>query len=316
MTDTITSPVALGSSDLRVFPITLGGNVFRWTAGEAESHSVLDAFVAGGGNLIDTADGYSHWAPGHTGGESETVIGSWLSGRGTRDDVLIATKVSTHPAFSGLAPETIRAAAEASLARLQTDHIDLYYAHFDDPSVPLADSVGALSELVDAGKVRYLAISNYTPERIDEWFQVTTDNSLHPAVALQPHYNLVERDFEHGLRDRAERYGLGVLPYFSLAKGFLTGKYRSDTTSDSPRASQAREYLDQRGTRVLAVLDSIAATHDVEVASVSLAWLRQQPTVVAPIASARTVDQLTALLSSAALTLSGDELTALTAASA
>jgi aryl-alcohol dehydrogenase-like predicted oxidoreductase len=323
-TDTATR-VAIGDSELSIFPLALGGNVFGWTADEAGSFEVLDAFVAGGGNFIDTADGYSHWVPGHSGGESESIIGRWAAARGNRDEIVIASKVSTHPAFSGLAPANIRAAADASLARLGTDHIDLYYAHFDDESVPLADTVGALSELVDAGKVRYIALSNYTPERIDEWFRVTAENGLHRAVALQPHYNLVEREFEHGLLQRAEREGLAVFPYFSLAKGFLSGKYRdasdagaaaSATAAESPRAGAARAYLDERGRRVLAALDSVAAVHAASVASVALAWLRQQPTVVAPIASARTVEQLPDLLASATLQLSAAELALLTEASA
>ncbi|MET1019781.1 MAG: aldo/keto reductase, partial [Microterricola sp.] len=233
----------------------------------------------------------------------------------------------------GLAPDNIRAAADASLARLGTDHIDLYYAHFDDESVPLADTVGALSELVDAGKVRYIALSNYSPERIDEWFSVTAENGLHRAVALQPHYNLVERDFERGgLRERAEREGLAVFPYFALAKGFLSGKYRdapdagaavaaaaavaASTAPESPRAGAARAYLDERGRRVLAALDAVAAAHAASVASVALAWLRQQPTVVAPIASARSVEQLPDLIASATLQLSAAELALLTEASA
>lgn len=326
-TDTATR-VPIGDSDLSIFPLALGGNVFGWTADEAASFEVLDAFVAGGGNFIDTADGYSHWAPGHGGGESESVIGRWVASRGNRDDIVIASKVSTHPAFSGLAPDNIRAAADASLARLGTDHIDLYYAHFDDESVPLADTVGALSELVDAGKVRYIALSNYTPERIDEWFRVTAENGLHRAVALQPHYNLVERGFESGLRERAEREGLAVFPYFALASGFLSGKYRdadagaaapasgSAAAPESPRAGTARAYLDERGRRVLAALDAVAAAHAASVASVALAWLRQQRTVVAPIASARTAEQLPDLIASAALQLSAAELALLTEASA
>lgn len=305
---------------VRPFPLALGGNVFGWTADEAGSFEVLDAFVAGGGTLLDTADGYSHWVPGHTGGESETIIGRWLAGRSDRDELAIASKVSTHPEFAGLSAANIRAAADASLTRLGTDHIDLYYAHFDDESVPLEETVGALSALVDAGKVRAIAISNYTPERIDEWFRVTAENGFHRAVALQPHYNLVERDFEGALRERAEREGLAVLPYFSLAKGFLAGKYRDAADLEAPgasvRAGGAAEYLDDRGRAVLSALDEIAAVHGAEVATVSLAWLRSRPTVAAPIASARTTSQLPALLASAELELTPAELAALDAASA
>ncbi|MFC6356486.1 aldo/keto reductase [Luethyella okanaganae] len=307
----------IGDSELEVFPLALGGNVFGWTADEDHSFDVLDAFSAAGGNLIDTADGYSHWVSGNGGGESETIIGRWTAARGNRDDIVIATKVSTHPEFPGLSADNVRAAADASLRRLQTDRIDLYYAHFDDASVPLAETIGALSELVDTGKVRYIALSNYAPERVDEWFRVTAENGLRRAVALQPHYNLVERGFEGGLLERAERENLAVFPYFSLAKGFLAGKYRDDAVAadESPRAGAAREYLDERGRRVLAALDAVAVAHDASVASVSLAWLRQQRTVVAPIASARTVEQLPDLVASAALELSADELAALSTAS-
>ena len=306
----------IGSSDLEVFPLSLGGNVFGWTADEQHSFAVLDGYADAGGNFIDTADGYSAWVPGNHGGESERVIGRWLAHRSDRDQFVIATKVSTHPEFKGLAPANIKAAADASLGRLQVDHLDLYYAHFDDTTIPIADTVGALSELVDAGKVRAIGISNYSPERIDEWFDATERNGLHRAVALQPHYNLVERDFESGLRERAERFGLGVVPYYALASGFLTGKYREGVDVDSPRAGGAAKYLDERGSRVLATLDEVAEAHGASVAAVALAWLREQPTVVAPLASARTVEQLPSLIESVALQLTDDEVAALSEASA
>jgi aryl-alcohol dehydrogenase (NADP+) len=308
----------LGSTDLDVFPLNLGGNVFGWTADEAQSHGVLDAFVAGGGNFVDTADGYSAWVPGHTGGESEAIIGSWLAGRGRRDDVVIATKVSQHPARKGLGHDNVLAAAEDSLRRLQTDHIDLYYAHFDDPDTPLEETLAAFDELVRSGKVRYVAGSNYTPERIAEALAIQDREGYARWVALQPHYNLVERaGFEDGgLRALAQAEGLAVMPYFALAKGFLTGKYRdADAAGDSPRAGGALEYLDDRGRRVLAALDEIAAAHDVPVTAVSIAWLAAQPTVAAPLASARTVEQLDALLQGARLALAPDELATLDAAS-
>ncbi|RLP75500.1 aldo/keto reductase [Mycetocola tolaasinivorans] len=308
--------VHIGTSDIEIAPITLGGNVFGWTADEPTSHAILDAFVAGGGNFIDTADGYSAWVPGHTGGESETVIGSWLAGRGRRDDIVIATKVSTKPDRKGLAPANIRLAADESLARLGTDHIDLYYAHFDDESVPLADTVGALSELVDSGKVRSIGISNYSAERIDEWLNIVAENGLHAPVALQPHYNLVERAFEGDLRERAAAHNLSVFPYFALARGFLSGKYRPGVEIDSPRAGEAAKYLDERGLRVLEALDAISAAHDTSVAAVSLAWLRQQPTVGAPIASARSLEQLPPIVDSLRVELSAAELQLLGAASA
>ncbi|UOE43651.1 aldo/keto reductase [Agromyces larvae] len=312
--------VRIGASDLEIAPLALGTNVFGWTADRDATFAVLDAFTEGGGDFVDTADGYSHWVQGHSGGESERLIGEWIAARGARDRLVIATKVSTHPSFPGLAAANIAAAADASLQRLGTDVIDLYYAHFDDESVPLEETIGALSALVDAGKVRAIGISNYTPERIDEWFRVTEEGGFHRAVALQPHYNLLERGFEDGLRERAEREGLAVFPYFSLAKGFLSGKYRSaeQVAADgaSVRARAAGAYVDERGLRVLAALDAVAAAHGAAVASVSLAWLRQQPTVVAPIASARSVDQLGDLLASIDLVLTDDELAALAAASA
>lgn len=309
--------VRIGSSDLEIFPLVLGGNVFGWTADEAATFAVLDAFAAAGGTMLDTADVYSAWVPGHTGGESETLIGRWLAHRGSRDDVVIATKVSQHPSFQGLAAGNVRAAAQASLQRLGTDRIDLYYAHFDDASVPLEETVGAFSSLVDDGLVRYVAVSNYTAARLDEWMAVADREGFNRPVALQPGYNLVERGFEGALRERAERHGLGVLPYYGLARGFLAGKYRDGGAPvDSPRAEAAARYLDDRGRRVLAVLDEVATAHDVQVASVALAWLRSQPTVVAPIASARNAGQLVDLLASAALELTSDELDALSAASA
>lgn len=316
MTDT-SLRIPIADSGLSVFPLSLGGNVFGWTADRDASFQVLDAFVAGGGNLIDTADVYSAWAPGNSGGESETLIGEWLEASGRRDDVVIATKVSQHPDFPGLSADNIRAAAEASLERLGTDRIDVYYAHFDDEDTPLARTVEAFSKLVDDGLVRAIGISNYSPARIDEWLEVTAQGDFHAPVALQPQYNLVERGFESGLRERAEKYGLGVFPYYSLASGFLTGKYRPDSElGDSPRAEAAIGYLDERGIRVLGVLDEVARAHDTSVTAVSLAWLREQSSVVAPIASARTVEQLPDLLAGATLELSEDELVALTQASA
>lgn len=312
--------IHIGTSDLQIAPLALGTNVFGWTADRAATFDVLDAYVAGGANFVDTADGYSHWVEGNTGGESETLIGEWIVERGARDRVTIATKVSTHPQFEGLAGANVRAAADASLTRLQTDHIDLYYAHFDDAGTPLEETVAAFSELVDAGKVRAIAISNYTAERATEWFEIARAGGYHLPVALQPHYSLVERGYEtNGLRAVAEAEQLAVFPYYALARGFLTGKYRaaSDAAAPgaSPRAAGAAAYLDERGTRVLAALDEIAATHEAEVATVALAWLRQQPTVAAPIASARTAEQLSALLASLELELNADELVALDRAS-
>lgn len=297
-------------------PLVLGGNVFGWTADERTSHEVLDAFVGAGGSLVDTADGYSAWVPGNSGGDSETIIGRWFAASGRRDDVALATKVSQHPEFRGLAGANVAAAARASLQRLQTDRIDLYYAHFDDESVPLAETAAAFSALVDEGLVRTIGVSNYTPERVAEWFTIAEQEGLHRPVALQPRYNLVERDYEEAYRPLAERLGLEVFPYYGLASGFLTGKYRDGATVDSARAQGASRYLDDRGRRVLAALDEVAAAHRTPVAAVALAWLRQQPTVTAPIASARTVEQVDDLVASATVTLASDELAALDAASA
>ena len=305
----------IGSSDLEVFPLSLGGNVFGWTADRQTSFDVLDGYTAAGGDFIATADGYSAWGPGNTGGDSERILGEWFDARGNRDRIVLATKVSQHPDFKGLAADNIRRAADASLERLLSEYIDLYYAHFDDESVPLEETVAALSGLVDAGKVRYIGISNYSPERIEEWFRITEREGLHRAVALQPHYNLVERAYETTYRPIAEREGLGVMPYFALAAGFLTGKYRDGVTVDSARAGGAAKYLDQTGRSVLAALAEVAAAHDTSVASVALAWLAAQPTITAPIASARTTDQLPDLLASVSLELSADELAALDGAS-
>lgn len=308
----------IGNSDLDVFPLCLGGNVFGWTSDEATSFEVLDAYAEAGGNFVDTADVYSAWVPGHTGGESETVIGSWLAKRGRRDDVVVATKVGSHPDFKGLKTATVKAAAEESLRRLGTDRIDLYYTHYDDPSTPVEEIVGALDELVREGKVRHVAASNISPERLAASLEFAEREGLTKYVALQQHYNLVEREsYEGPLREVVEAHGLASVPYFGLARGFLTGKYRPGVTVDSPRAEGAGAYLEsERGPRVLAALDEVAAAHGVEPASVALAWLRTRPTVVAPIASARTPAQLTALLASASLELTAAELERLSEASA
>lgn len=314
----MTSLRKLGNSDLEVFPLSLGGNVFGWTADEAQSFAVLDAYAAAGGNFVDTADSYSAWVDGNEGGESETVIGNWLKSRGNRSDIVIATKVSQHPKYQGLTAGNIKAAADASLRRLGTDHIDLYYTHFDKTEVPVEEIIGALDELVRTGKVRYIAASNISPERLQASLDFSEREGLARYVALQPHYNLVSRDtYEGPLRDVTSRAGLAVVPYFSLASGFLTGKYRPGTTVDSARAGGAAKHLEtERGQKVLTALDEIAAAHDAPVATVALAWLAAQPTVVAPIASARTPEQLPALLGVAELELTEQELAKLTEASA
>jgi aryl-alcohol dehydrogenase-like predicted oxidoreductase len=308
----------LGRSDLEVFPLALGGNVFGWTADQDRSFAVLDAYTAAGGNFIDTADSYSAWVEGNKGGESETIIGRWLKERGNRSDVVIATKVSQHPEYQGLSAANIKAAADASLKRLGTDYIDLYYTHFDKPEVPVEEIIGALDELVKAGKVRHIAASNISAERLTASLDFSEREGLARYVAIQPHYNLVSRDtYEGELRDLAERSGLAAVPYYALASGFLTGKYRPGASVDSPRAAGATKHLEtERGRNVLAALDEVARAHDAEVATVALAWLAAQPTVVAPIASARTPEQLPALLAVSDLRLTDDELARLTEASA
>ncbi|MFF7440142.1 aldo/keto reductase [Streptomyces sp. NPDC008122] len=314
----MTSLRPLGSSDLHVFPVALGGNVFGWTADEAESFAVLDAYAAAGGNFVDSADVYSAWAEGNEGGESETVIGRWMASRGNRSDIVVATKAGAHPRFKGLSAPTIKAAAEESLRRLGTDHIDLYYTHFDDESVPVEEIVTALDQLVKDGKVRAVAASNISPERLRASLDFAEAEGLTRYVALQPHYNLVSRDtYEGPLLETVEKAGLSAVPYYGLAAGFLTGKYRPGAGVDSVRASGAAKHLDtERGRAVLSALDAVAAAHETELATVALAWLAARPTVAAPIASARTVEQLPALVAAADLTLAEAELTLLTEASA
>jgi aryl-alcohol dehydrogenase-like predicted oxidoreductase len=306
-------PVArVGSSDLDVFPLCLGGNVFGWTADEEASFAVLDAYAAAGGNFIDTADVYSSWVPGHTGGESETIIGRWLASRNNRDSMVVATKVGHN---RDLRRQAILEGAKRSLERLQTDRIDLYYAHNDDPDTPLEEALGAFGELVAEGKVRYIGASNFTAERLSAGLDVAEREGLPAYVALQNEYNLVDRDYEQGPRQVVASRGLAVVPYSGLAAGFLTGKYRPNGAAvDSPRAQRAVARLDERGLAVLAALDEVAAAHHATQAAVALAWLLAQPTVVAPIASARTVAQLDELLAFTALSLSPRELEALSRA--
>jgi aryl-alcohol dehydrogenase-like predicted oxidoreductase len=306
----------ISNTDLDVFPLCLGGNVFGWTADEANSFAVLDAYAAAGGNFIDTADVYSSWASGHVGGESESTIGRWMAARGNRDAMIIATKVAKLETRKGLSAANIAAAAEDSLRRLATDRIDLYYAHEDDQSVPLEETLGAFDALIREGKVRYVAASNYPAERLDEALTMSARDGLASYVALQPEYNLVARAYEGELRNVCVKHSLSCIPYFALAMGFLTGKYRADGAAvDSPRAAGASRYLNERGLAVLAELDTIAAARGTTVAAVALAWLAAQPTIAAPIASARTPEQLAALLPMATLRLTAEELDRLTSAS-
>ncbi|WP_031164206.1 aldo/keto reductase [Streptosporangium roseum] len=303
-------------SELNLFPLCLGGNVFGWTADRDASFAVLDAYVEAGGNFVDTADSYSQWVPGHPGGESETIIGEWMAARGNRDRIVVATKVGSLASRPGLSAANIRAAAEDSLRRLRTDHIDLYWAHIDDAGTPLEETLGAFDSLIREGKVRNIGASNYGPERLAEALAISDRNGLARYGVLQQPYNLVERDYEGPLRDVVIAEGLTSTPYHGLARGFLTGKYRPGVEVDSPRAGQASAYLKtERGPRVLEALDKVAAAHDVAPAAVALAWLAAQPTVAAPIASARDVEQLRPLLAVAGLTLGEDELAMLDVAS-
>jgi aryl-alcohol dehydrogenase-like predicted oxidoreductase len=300
----------LGRTDLDVFPLCLGGNVFGWTADEAESFAVLDAYAEAGGNFVDTANSYLV-----KGGESETIIGRWLADRGNRGDIVVATKVGggRGPKRS-LSAETIAREAHSSLERLQTDVIDLYYAHFDDEDTPIEETVRAFDELVRKGTVRHLGASNYAPERLERALELQRANDLAEFTVLQPHYNLVERDFERTHLPLADAWELAVCPYYALAKGFLTGKYRPGGKAvKSPRAEAARAYLDGGGKAVLEALDQVAEAHDTTVAAVAIAWLRAHPRVVAPIASARTVEQLEDVLPGATLELTPQEVDALSA---
>ncbi|MFH9611511.1 aldo/keto reductase [Streptomyces sp. NPDC017448] len=308
----------LGTSDLQVFPLALGGNVFGWTADEEQSFAVLDAYVAAGGNFIDTADVYSAWAEGNRGGESETVIGNWLASRSNRSDVVVATKAGAHPDHRGLSAGAIKGAVDASLSRLRTDRIDLFYTHFDDETVPVEEIVTTLDQLVKDGKVRHIAASNISSERLRASLDFSEREGLARYVALQPHYNLVSRDtYEGELQDTAAAAGLAAVPYYGLASGFLTGKYRPGATVESARSARAGGHLEsERGREVLAALDRVAGERGVEIATVALAWLAAQPTVAAPIASARTVEQLSALVAVAGLHLTEEEIALLTRASA
>jgi aryl-alcohol dehydrogenase-like predicted oxidoreductase len=308
----------IGTSDLSVSALCLGGNTFGWTSDRDTSFAVLDAYTEAGGDFVDTADVYSAFAPGNVGGESETVLGEWFATSSRRDAVVLATKVGQHPEFRGLGADNIARAADASLERLQTDHIDLYYAHRDDPDTALEETAAAFDALVQTGKVRHIGLSNYSAERIRQWMDIADDNGFARPVALQPHYNLVRRhEFESELAPVATEFELGVMPYFALASGFLSGKYRTrDDFDDSARSGFASVYLNDESVHVLEVADEIAKAHDVAMPTVAIAWLLSKPTVVAPIASARVPEQLKALSAATTFTLSADELDRLDSESA
>lgn len=307
----------LGRSGIDVAPLAFGGNVFGWTIDAPTSFTVLDAFVDAGLNLIDTADVYSAWVPGNQGGESETILGEWLRRSGRRDEVVIATKVAKWGPHRGLAPETIRAAADDSLRRLGIERIDLYQAHEDDPNVPLEDTLGAFARLIEAGKVRAIGASNYSAARLAEALETSRRHGLPRFESLQPEYNLVERHgYEAELEPLVRAEQVGVINYYALASGFLSGKYRSAADlGKSPRGQGVAKYLDARGLRILSALDAIAARHATTPAAVALAWLIARPGITAPIASATSVEQVHQLAAATRLSLSPADIAELDAAS-
>ena len=306
----------LGTSELEVSRLVLGGNVFGWTADEVASYDILDAYLHAGGNAIDLADSYPYWAAGCSGGESEEIVGRWMTARDNRSEVVVCTKVGRFPGNHGLSRAQVLAGVDASLRRLQTDYIDLYYCHADDLETPLEETLQVLGELVEGGKVRAIAASNYSADRLAEALRIAGDVGLPRFCALQPHYSLVVRDeFEGPLQDLCEREGLACLPYWPLAAGFLTGKYAGADATTSPRARHVADFVTPRNEAILDVVRVVAGRHGVEPATVALAWLLTRETVVAPIASASRLDQLPALMASTSLTLTPEDLADLDAVS-
>lgn len=308
----------LGNSELKVSPLCFGGNVFGWTADENTSFRLLDTFIDLGYNFIDTADVYSHWAQGNKGGESENIIGKWLKKSGKRNKIVLATKVGSEmgPGLKGLSKDYISSAAEASLKRLQTDHIDLYQSHYDDLSTPVEETLEAYAKLISEGKVRVIGASNFTPGRLKEALDAS-DKGLPRYESLQPQYNLVEREgYEKELEAIVQQYGIGVISYYSLASGFLTGKYRTEEDlSKSPRGQGVKKYLEGKGPDVLAALDQIASRHDATPAQVSLAWLIAHPGITSPIVSATSTEQLEDIAKAADLKLNTADIELLNSAS-
>lgn len=307
----------LPRTDLEVLPLNLGGNTFGWTSDRETSFAVLDAFVAAGGSFIDTADAYAAWAEGSEGGDSETVLGEWFEARGNREEIVLATKVGAKPSRTGLSAANVEAALDESLERLRTDRIDLYYAHYDDEAVSIEEQVRIADGLVRSGRVRHLGLSNYSPERMREWFEVATREGLTVPVAIQPHYNLLARAaYEKDYAPIAREFDAAVMPYFSLASGLLTGKYRTkEDLEGRARKGMVQDQLTEDALAVVDVLTEVAATHDAEPASVAIAWLLAKGTT-APIASASTPEQLPALLAGTSLELSAQDVAALDEASA
>jgi len=303
--------INLANTDLTVYPLCLGGNVFGYSADKQNSEAVLSFYADNGGNFIDTADMYSQWAPGHIGGESETIIGDWMAKRGNRQKMIIATKVSKLDTRPGLKAANIKAACDESLKRLKSDYIDLYYAHQDDLDTPIEESLGAFDELIKAGKVRYIAASNFTPERLQESLNISKANGLSSYIASQDQYNLLDREYEKGLMPTIEKNNLSQIPFYGLARGFLTGKYRPGVSVESIRASGvASNYANERGWNLLSKLDQIAKDKKTTVAAISLAWLRAQPTVATPIASVTKLEQIKEIMP--IVELSNQELQTLT----
>lgn len=303
----------LGSSGLSIAPLVLGGNVFGWTADRAASFTVLDMFLDGGFNAVDTADVYSRWAPGHQGGESETVLGDWMKERGSRDKVVVITKVGSEmPAGKGLKAAYIQSACDASLKRLKTDRIDLYFSHFPDKETPIEETLEAHQRLIDQGKVRSVGGSNYDAAGLKQALDAAGGSRARYTV-LQPHYNLLVRDqYEGGLENLCVKEGLGVIPYFALASGFLTGKYRSEADlGKSARGGGMKKHFNARGLAILAALDAVSKAHGATQAQVALAWLMARPSITAPIASATSATQLKELAAAAELKLSADDMKAL-----
>jgi aryl-alcohol dehydrogenase-like predicted oxidoreductase len=310
----------LGRSDLMVSPLCLGSNVFGWTADEATSFRILDAFVESGLEFIDTADVYSSWAPGNQGGESETIIGKWMKARGNRDKLVIATKVGSEmgPGRKGLSKAYIRRAVEDSLTRLQTDYIDLYQSHRDDEDTPQAETLSAYQELIQAGKVRAIGASNFTAARLKSALEISAKEGLPRYESLQPKYNLYDRaEYEHELEPVCLQNEVGVIPYYGLASGFLTGKYRSESDfGKSVRGERMVNYLNERGKRILAALDEVAAAKNSVPARVALAWLMARPSITAPIASATRIEQLADLVAATRLELDAQSIEKLDRAAA
>ncbi len=309
----------LGNSPLSIAPLAFGGNVFGWSADEARSFELLDAFVDAGGNLIDTADVYPAWVPGNRGGESETIIGKWLKRSGKRDQVVLSTKVGKWAEQPGLSPVNIRQAVDGSLQRLQVDCIDLYQAHEDDASVLMEDTLGEFARLIEAGKIRVIGASNFSAARFADALAMSKQHGLPRYESLQPEYNLVSRaGYEKELEPLIRREHIGVISYYALASGFLSGKYRSaaDLAKSSARGGAVKKFLDPRGLQVLATLDAVAAAHQATPAQVALAWLIARPGITAPIVSATSVEQLHELLGATSLQLDDNEIAQLDSASA